>query len=143
MIKNMNVDEHKHLVKYRDTMTRLIQSMYPHTSSKDIFRAVDYSISKRFKNFNLQIQNNYTNNTYELSVLEMLDYIAKREPIMTSYGTLFKKHEQVPNPMGKVIDNFLSLRKQHKKEMFKYPKGSEMFEHYNLMQALDKIDVNG
>lgn len=142
MVK-VEVSEHESLVGYRDTMTRVIKSIYPHMDIEDIERAVDFSVSKRFKNFDLHLQNNYMNKTITMSVLEMLDYIAKREPIITSYGTMFKKHGEVPNPMGRVIQNFLDLRKKHKKEMFKYPKGSEMFEKFNLLQALDKIDVNG
>jgi len=133
------VAEHESLHKYRDTMSRVIKSMYPETSMADIQAAVEYSITKRFKNFDLLIQNNYANKTLEMTALEMLDYIQKRQPIVTSYGCLFKRHEDVPNPMAKVIQSFLDLRKKHKKEMFKYPKGSEMFEHYNLLQALDKI----
>ena len=135
--------EHESLIEYRDAMTRSIKSIYPHMYVGDIERAVEYSISKRFKNFNLSIQNNYKNSVIDMTALEMLDYIARREPIITSYGTIFKKHADVPNPMGQVIQSFLDLRKKHKKEMFKYPKGSEMFEKYNLLQALDKIDVNG
>lgn len=135
--------EHISLQGYRETMTRVIQSAYPHMDYGDILRAVDYSVAKRFKNFNLSVQNNYTNKTISLTALEMLDYIASREPIITSYGTMFKRHGDVPNPMAKVIQNFLDLRKMHKKEMFKYSKGSEMFERYNLLQNLDKIDTNG
>lgn len=137
------VSEHQSLYAYRDTMTRVIKSVYPQMDIGDIETAVEYSVSKRFKNFDLSIQNNYTNKTIQMTALEILDYIAKREPIVTSYGTMFKRHGDVPNPMGRVIQNFLDLRKKHKKEMFKYPKNSEMFEHYNLLQALDKIDVNG
>ena len=137
------VSEHQSLHQYRDTVTRVIKSAYPHMDTSDIEAAVEYSISKRFKNFNLNIQNNYTCKTIEMTALEILDYIAQREPIITSYGTMFKRHGDVPNPMGRVIQNFLDLRKKHKKEMFKYPKGSEMFERFNLLQALDKIDVNG
>ena len=137
------VSEHQSLQEYRDSMTRVIKSAYPQMDTEDIEAAVEYSISKRFKNFNLKIQNNYTCKTIQMTALEILDYIAKREPIITSYGTMFKRHGDVPNPMGRVIQNFLDLRKKHKKEMFKYPKGSEMFERFNLLQALDKIDVNG
>lgn len=137
------VAEHQSLHAYRDSMSRTIKAIYPEMDMQDIIRGVEYSISKRFKNFNLSIQNNYTNRTIEMTMLEMMDYIARRKPIITSYGTMFKRHEDVPNPMARVIQNFLDLRKKHKKEMFKYPKNSEMFEHFNLLQALDKIDVNG
>lgn len=139
----VNPKEHQILQEYATKMSRIIQSLHPYMDKRDIDEAVNYSISKRFKNFDLKIVNNYTNKSTELTALEMLDYIKTREPIMTSYGTLFKKHESVPNPLGKVIQSFLDLRKKHKKEMFKYPKGSEMFEHYNLLQQLDKIDTNG
>lgn len=131
--------DHEFLIKYRDTMARIIQSMYPDMDVRDINDGIEYSIQKRFKNFDLTVQNNYTQKTTPLTMLEMIDYITRREPIITSYGTLFKRHEDVPNPMAKVIQSFLDLRKKHKKEMFKYPKGSEMFEHFNLLQALTKM----
>lgn len=139
----VKVDDHPILVNYKNTMTRIIHSAHPRMNYEDIERAVEYSIQKRFKNFDLSIQNKYKNKDAQMTMLEMLDYISRREPIITSYGTMFKKHEEVPNPMARVIDNFLILRKKDKKEMFKYPKGSEMFEHYNLLQTLDKIDTNG
>ena len=138
----LNVQEHPSLFEYRDQMSRVIKSIFPESSIYDIERGVEYSIAKRFKNFDLTIQNNYMNQSVDMTMLEMIDYIARREPIMTSYGTMFKKHEDVPNPLAKVIQGFLDLRTAHKKQMFKYPKKSEMFERYNLMQNLDKIDVN-
>ena len=107
-------------------------------AQSDIEAGITYSIQKRFKNANATITNNYLNSSIDTTILEMCDYIAQREPIITSYGVLFKRHGTVKNPLGDSIDNFLKLRKVHKKEMFKYPKGSEMFEHFNLLQALDK-----
>ena len=99
-MNNLNVDDHPKLVEYRETMQRILSSIFPHMDQRDLLEGLNYFI--------------------------------------TSYGVLFKKHDQVPNPMGQVIQSFLDLRKVHKKEMFKYPKGSEMFEHYNLLQALDE-----
>jgi hypothetical protein len=143
MINNLMPDEHGILKKYKDVMSRVVGGLFPNVHHDDINAGIDYSIRKRFKNFDLKLKNNYTNKTLELTALELLDYIQKKEPIVTSYGTLFKKHDQVPNPMAKVIQGFIASRKANKKKMFKFPKGSEMFEKYNLLQALDKIDTNG
>lgn len=134
----VKAEEHEVLLKYRDTMSRIVNSLYPQMNREDIEKGVSYSVSKRFKNFNVVLQNNYTNKIFNTTILKMLDYIENRKPIVTSYGTMFMRHGEVPNPMGDVIQSFLSLRKKHKKEMFKFPKGSEMFEKFNLLQALDK-----
>jgi len=142
-MNKINVKDHPILVQYRDTMTRILNSKYPLMNKNDIEKAVEFSIQKRFKDFNLSIQNKYIGKTVDMTALAMLDYIRNREPIITSYGTMFRKHDTVPNPMGKVIQSFLDLRKAQKKEMFKYPKGSEMFERWNLLQNLSKIDTNG
>lgn len=141
-MENTSISQSATLIKYRDTMRRIMGSMYPHMKKKDIEDAISFSINKRLYNGQASLYNNYTKENTNFTILEMCDYIATRQPILTSYGVMFEKHETVPNPMGRVIQSFLDLRGIHKKEMFKFPKGSEEFEHFNLLQALDKIDSN-
>ena len=129
--------------KYKDTMKRCVMMYYPEVDSRELEPILDYSIQKRYNQFNAQVSNSYTNKTANMTLLAISDYIASREPIVTAFGTMFRKHADVPNPMAVVIQSFLDNRSKHKKEMFKYPKGSEQFEKYNLLQSLDKIDTNG
>lgn len=131
------------LIKYKDTMTRCVQMYYPEMSSKEIDTVLDYSINKRYLNSKAQVANSYTNKTIDMTLLAISDYIASREPIVTAFGTMFRKHADVPNPLATVVQQFMDNRSKHKKIMFKFPKGSENFEKYNLLQALDKIDCNG
>lgn len=131
------------IVKYKNTMKDCIKLYYNDMDEREINKVLDYSISKRFRNTDARVENSYTNKTANMTLLEISDYIASREPIVTAFGTMFRKHADVPNPLGKVVQSFLDLRSEHKKMMFKYPKGSEDFEKYNLLQQLDKIDCNG
>ena len=64
---SFNVDEHKTLVKYRDTMRRLIVSLFPQMSISDVEDAINYSISKRVKNQNIKIRNTYTNKSINMT----------------------------------------------------------------------------
>ena len=139
---------------YKDKMKRLMYLYNPHIPQEDLDSILDYSINKRLYNAQAGISNSYKRYIdpetkkfkdlfHEYTLLQIADYIKTRNPIVTSMGTMFQHHESVPNPLAITIQSFLDLRSQHKKEMFKYPKGSEQFEKYNLLQQLDKIDANG
>jgi hypothetical protein len=142
------------LNKYKETMRSCMLLYYPNISQTDLDAAIDYSIKKRFKDTKeVRITNSYKryrdeNDNYKdaeqrTTLLKLSDYIMSKEPIVTPQGTMFKHHGTVPNPLVDTIMNFLDLRTEHKNMMFQFPKGTEEFEKYNLLQSLDKIDANG
>lgn len=127
------------LEQYKETMTQCIKLYYPDINPIDLSKILDYSIKKRYYSNPARVENSYKNTVAEMTLLDLADYINSREPIVTGFGTMFARHETIPNPLAKTVQSFLDLRGIHKKEMFKYPKGSEMFERYNLMQSLTVI----
>ena len=159
----IEVNKSPTLTRYKNTMKNVISLYYPTASPNDIDKAINYSINKRIKNANAKLSNSYKryktidkdpntgqeklvykNLEQEITLLEISDYIASKKPIVTAFGTMFANHNSgIPNPLNKVIQSFLDLRSQYKKQMFQYPKGSADFEKYNLLQQLSKIDANG
>ena len=124
------------LTEYMNTMHECVKLFHPNLDDNFIDDALRYSIKKRYKSSQVVINNNYTRESTNKTLLELCDYIADKKPIMTSYGVLFQRHGTVPNPLKEIIQNFLDARGKYKKQMFQYPKGSEMFEYYNLLQSL-------
>lgn len=132
----MIISESPTLTEYRNTIIECMKMYCPYSNINDIMEAVDYSINKRYEKSKCKMSNTYTKKESNLSLLSMADYIASKEPIVTAYGVLFKKHGMVPNPMADVVQQFLDQRTKNKKTMFTFPKGSENFEKYNLLQSL-------
>lgn len=130
-------------LKYKEATKRILCYSFPYLMSNEIDEAIDYSIAKRMKDSDCSIYNNYTDETMNLTLLQLTDYILIRQPIITGYGVLFQKHADCPNPLVEMIMGFIIDRKKTKKLMFSAPKGSEEFEKYNLLQQLLKIDANG
>lgn len=128
--------------EYVNTMADGLQHSFPYLDKNELREAINWSIDKRAYNGPASINNNYEKRRIDGTVADVLKYIEKLEPIVTSSGVLFKKHKEADNPLSRMIMGFLKQRSNYKDEMFKYPKGSELFEKFNLAQLLEKLNAN-
>lgn len=122
--------------RYTAVMQRMLGMQFPNLTMADIQAAIDYSLEKRYKEETCLINNNYNKKELDMTLLQLANYILDREPIYTGYGCLWKRKGTVPNPLVEMVRRFMESRGIFKKEMFKYPKGSEDFQKYNLLQLL-------
>lgn len=132
----------KPIIEYKQVMMEGLRHSFPGLHPEELSEAIEWSINSRLYNGPASLDNNYTKKRMDGTVLDILNYIQKLEPIITSSGVLFKKHKEAENPLSKMINGFLEKRGQYKTEMFKYPKGSSDFERYNLFQLLEKLNAN-
>ena len=128
--------------RYKDTLKRMVSLNIPSLTNQELDEAIDYSMAKRYKRIESKVYNNYTEKTAVNTLAELTDYIYSKEPICTAWGVLFKKHGVTINPLTKLIYMFMQNRDKYKKQMFQFPKGSEQFEDFNLLQLLAKVDTN-
>jgi len=137
------LDKFKIINKYKDVCSRILRLNFPVLSEYEINEVLDYSLNKRIKNEKAIINNNYKNINLDTTILELSEYIYSRQPIITSRGVMFSRHDSnIINPISNMLANFMAERDEYKDEMFKYSKGSELFEKYNLFQLLSKLDSN-
>ena len=127
---------------YRDEMLEALRLTFPGLYEMDLREALDYSIMKRAGDTPAVLDNNYKKIKESTTLWQVTNYIVEREPIITVSGVMFKKHGSVPNPFVMLIQEFLKQRGIYKDTMFMYPKGSEDFEKYNILQLSEKVSSN-
>ena len=134
--------EVKAIEYYKEIAKRNLSKVFPTLSEDEILTALDMIVDKRYTKKDCTLNNNYTEEFVETDVAQMSNYIINKSPIMVANGCLFKQYDKDLTPMYQLITSFTDNRSKFKKEMFKYEKGSEKFNKYNMLQLLAKRDNN-
>lgn len=127
---------------YKNEVLDALKLSFPGLYEWELREAIDYSIMKRGGDSPAVLDNDYKKVKEKTTLWQVTDYIMSREPIITVSGVMFRKHGSVPNPFVMLIQEFLNKRAEYKGIMFKFPKGSEEFERYNILQLSEKVSGN-
>jgi hypothetical protein len=127
--------------RYIEIATISLKKLFPGASVRELSEGVKSAITQYHRVAYANTHNSYTGERHRnISIPRLTDHIFRDRPILTHNGVLFKKDEV--NLLAGLIQKFIDTRNIDKGEMKKHPKGSPMFEKYNMLQALDKIDAN-
>lgn len=140
---NMNEIENIKIINlYKESAKKALIYNFPTLTAGELDSVLEVILSKEYIERNCTLHNNYTEEIAETNVANITNYILDKTPIMVANGCLFKQYTEALTPMYKLITSFTDNRSKFKKEMFKYEKGSEKFNRYNMLQMLAKRDNN-
>ena len=132
--------------KYKNRMTAIMKQAHPEWKEKDIEKIVMREFTKNVKNPVVTLDNNYTGESRDTTLMSVFDWILERKPLIAGNGTFYKNQHEALNPISKMLNTWAANRKAYKKEMFKVgeEKGFEAPEYMDLdrKQQNEKINMN-
>lgn len=133
----------KFLNKYIKQMTDVMLQMNPSWNKDDVKKIVFEMVKEQTQNPVVTLDNNYTGESRETTLLSVLDWTLDREPIICGNATFYKNQHEAINPIAKMLEDFLSQRKAYKKLMFKVEDStSPEYKDLDRSQANEKINCN-
>ena len=131
----MDIEKSNYLKKYRSRMTDVMIKTHPNWKKKDVEKVITKMIEKRFMNPDVVVDNNYTGDTKETTLLTVLDWTLDKKPLIAGNGTFYKNQHEAINPIARMLDMFAENRSNYKKKMFeasnKYGSEHELVAEYD------------
>lgn len=138
----MNLDS-KFLNKYTKSMTDIMLQINPNWDKKEVKSIILNMIKEQGKNPRVTLDNNYTGESRDTTLLSVLDWALDRKPILCGNATFYKNQHEAINPIAKMLEDFLSQRKQYKKIMFAIENSlSAQYKDLDRSQNNEKINCN-
>ena len=139
----MNINDSQFITLYKEEMLSNMKSMHPEWDDDKMEIILDKMIKKSLVNPKVTLDNNFTGETRDTTLLSVFDWVLDRKPIIAGNGTFYKNQYEAMNPIAEMLDWFLKTRKQYKKAMFKI-EDTESNEYKDLdrLQANQKINAN-
>jgi hypothetical protein len=146
------IKENLFLQKYLDQAFSMIENLQGEPPTKKQKKAIIDKIDKQSKiNDNEEyydvditsVPGKPSDYVKSSSLLKFTNWlVSDKPPVLSTYGTLFKRHEDAPNYSGGMLENLMKTRKFYKNKMFKYEKGTPEYIYNDIMQKLYKEQAN-
>lgn len=130
---------------YKKEMTMQMKRLNPNWKKHDIESIIDEMLEKQFMNPLVELDNNYTGEHTETTLLSVFDWCLTREPkpIIAGNGTFYKNQNEAFNPTSNMLQGFLSNRKKIKKAMFLIEDtNSDEYRAEDRNQGNEKVNAN-
>ena len=126
-----HVDDSPFLKEYVHDMCHILFTIYPDKPKDTIKSLVKKRVEEDLMNPGGRVENSYTHEAQNTTLLSVLDYLMERKPIIGANATFFKHHEESINPNIVMLDGFDKDRSESKGKMFA-AKESGDFEEENI-----------
>lgn len=131
------------LDKYKEDMITTMKQINPSWDEETIEKTLDKLIKKKIQNPTVTLDNNYTGQRQDSTLLTTFDWILTKKPIIAGNGTFYANQDQKFNPIAQMLDDILTKRKSIKKQMFSVKDTkSRLYNDLDLAQLIQKILAN-
>ena len=136
----------KYLKKYKERMCQAMMQANPTWKKKDVEKIIERTIEERLENPTVTLDNNYTHEQKDSTLLSVLDWSLDRKPLIAGNGTFYKNQYEALNPTREMLDEWAENRKFFKKKMFQagemYGTNSREYNDNDRKQLNEKINMN-
>ena len=108
-----------YLDEYVSQMTDIMSKLHKDKNKKEIKKIVEKTVKKKLKDPEVVLDNNYTHEERDTTLISVLDWTFERKPIMAGNGTFYKNQHEEHNPAAHMLFDILAKRKAIRKRMFK------------------------
>ena len=137
------IEKSKFIKTYKKEMLRVLRLMYPERKPKELESVLNELIEEQAISPSVVLDNNYTHESRESTLLSVLDWAMERKPIIAGNGTFYKNQHEEYNPAAVMLDGFLVKRKKLKGLLFQVKDAiSRQYQDLDRKQGNQKINAN-
>lgn len=128
--------------KWKKQTKDKILLVHPEYDEKKLDDYLEQVIHDNFKDRKCEVRNTYREKILNSSLLNIVQYIHDRKPILGGYGVMYLNQKDSFNPNALMLMDSLNRRKEIKKDRKKYDKRSYEFMVRDIAQANEKVIAN-
>lgn len=142
-INKSMVEKSRFIKEYKKQMKASLKRIDPSITKEEIDEAVNEMLLSQGISPGVGLDNNYTEEYRETTLLSVLDWTFERKPIMAGNGTFYKNQYEQANPANHMLLGFLGDRKKIKKKMFTVEDvTSRLYKDLDIKQQNKKVGAN-